>query len=238
MLEFKSVIERIEDVTDRIRNFEFQVPKDLDWKFIPGQFMSIVAPLPDGTGHKKRAYSIASSPQEGRTLKLTITRVEGGLCSTYMHRLKVGDPVEFHGPYGKFVIKGTLPERLVFVSVGTGVAPFRSMIMDLYARGVAPQSVVLYHGNRHEDQILYDAEFKTLAAKYPSFTYRPCISRPKNPDWMGRKGYVQENVKADALKPAGTHVYICGLQAMIDAVCGELHGASFPPEAVHFEKYD
>lgn len=238
MLEFKSVIERMEDVTDRIRNFEFQVPRGLDWKFIPGQFVSIAAPLPDGSGHKKRAYSIASAPQEGRTLKLTITRVEGGVCSTYMHGLKVGDLVEFHGPYGKFVLKPPLPERLVFVSVGTGVAPFRSKILDLYARGAAPKSVVLYHGNRHEDQILYDAEFKALASAHPSFTYLPCISRPKSPAWKGRTSYVQENVKADSLKPGGTHVYICGLQAMIDAVCGELHSAGFPAEAVHFEKYD
>ncbi|MEK7766233.1 MAG: phenol hydroxylase, partial [bacterium] len=122
------------------------------------------------------------------------------------------------GPFGAFVIKDPAPPELVFVATGTGIAPLRSMILDLYERGEGQQRKLwLFLGIRYETEILYEDEFRALAAKH-DFTFIPTISRPRSKDWTGEVGYVQD--KIGKFLPAGGagEAFACGGDEMIKAL--------------------
>jgi NAD(P)H-flavin reductase len=89
---------------------------------------------------------------------------------------------------------------------------------------------------RYDNEILYDDEWKALAAKYPSgFTYIPTVSRPKA--WTGEQGYVQDKVKKflppDAAKAC--KAYACGGDAMMKALGEALAGLGAEKGQLHYE---
>jgi len=229
-------ITKIDDINDRITYYEFSVDLKYGLTYVPGQFLMLI--MPNDPRPVRRAYSIASTPNEisKGLLKLCITAVEGGKVSNWIRTKKVGETVEFKAPYGKFVLPETLPPEIHYISVGTGIVPFRCMIIDLFEKG-CDTDIYLYHGNRHENSILYDEEFKEIAAQHSNFHYFPCISRPTD-NWQGDKGYVQNKVK-EVLTTAGDRsFYICGVNAMIEEVCDYLLSIGHEKEQIHYEKYD
>ncbi len=231
---YQAVAVKIEEVSERVRRLHLHMEgKPLTFK--PGQFVMADLTKPDGTPHK-RAYSIASAPHMGDPLELVVKYEEGGVASEFFFKvLKEGGSFPARAPFGAFVIKEPVPESLAFVGTGTGVAPLRSMIHALYHDGLGPtRKVWLFLGVRYETEILYDAEWKKLAAEHPGFTYIPTISRPQ-PDWKGEKGYVQEKVKAFLPFIPGMKAYACGGDAMMKDLGAALVEKGHPKEMLHYE---
>jgi NAD(P)H-flavin reductase len=194
----------------------------------------------------KKPYSIASPPASDRTFELCIKRVEGGFVSTHFDQLRGGESFEFRGPLGRFRLKEPVETDLLFLATGTGVAPFRSMLHGLYPleSGTPGWPPYAYHGDRdvrlifgvrHEDEILYEEEFRQMADRYPRFQFIPTISRPRH--WEGETGYVQEHVARHCPQVSTTHVYVCGLLPMIEASRTVLKGMGFTREQIHYEIY-
>ena len=102
----------------------------------------------------------------------------------------VGDPINIKGPKGKFLLQED-GRRCLFVSSGTGLAPFISMIETLRGRGRARDIVVL-HGVSHPYDLAWRDELMELQASggFP-LRYVGTISRPQSsPDWTGCTGRV------------------------------------------------
>jgi len=201
--------------------------------FHAGQFVQIFVPA--GDKPRRTSYSIASSPFHDTYFELCVTHVLGGVSSTFLHGLKVGDKVQAMGPLGKFTLPLDLPRDIVFVATGSGVAPFRSMIYDLYHRKVN-RDLHLVFGNRFEEDIIYRNDWETLAKSNPHFRPLHTLSRPAD-GWTGEAGYVQDKV-AQIPDPLDKDYYICGLVKMVDAVSERLLSIGVPKEQIHFERYD
>ena len=94
--------------------------------FKPGQFVS----LSDEVAGRKvtRAYSIASAP-DGNRFELCLNRVNLGTFSPHLFALRPGGEIPMSGPLGTFTLRDPIRDSL-FVATGTGVAPFRSMLLD------------------------------------------------------------------------------------------------------------
>jgi len=76
-----------------------------------------------------------------------------------MDNLKEGDRVNVMAPMGHFFLKENAKEQdIVFVSTGTGIAPFRSMIPMLLAEDHF-KTITLIAGYRHEEERLYHDGF-------------------------------------------------------------------------------
>lgn len=87
-----------------------------------------------------RAYSIANHPAEGNIVMLNIrvdtppfdkalgswTKVNPGICSSYIFSRKLGDKVTISGPYGEFFINEDSQAEMIYVGSGAGMAPMRS----------------------------------------------------------------------------------------------------------------
>lgn len=189
--------------------------KAFDYK--PGQFITLDLPIHDKRHKRWRSYSIANLPAKDGLIELCIVSLEHGLASRYLfHDIKVGNTIRFKGPDGNFTLSDEmLDKELIMVCTGTGVAPFRSMLLDLQERGLFQNPVHLIFGTRRQKDILYYDEFVELALKQPHFKYTVTLSRDE--DWLGDKGYVHQVyqqqypvVKEDRL------FLLCGWSRMID----------------------
>lgn len=214
--------------------FEIGFESVLPLTFEAGQFISVVIP---GAGPKgrdlRRAYSIASPP--GRNpVELCVKLVEGGPGTSYLFRLRQGDTFRGFAPYGNFTCVTRSDRNACFVATGTGIAPFRSMILSKSPQAGKPLSTTLLMGVRDAAELLYDSELHALK----ELQYVPCITRP-TPAWRGFRGRVTQYLRsADASFPwAQTDFYLCGSGEMIDEVKAILTERGVAKEAIHQELY-
>jgi CDP-4-dehydro-6-deoxyglucose reductase, E3 len=219
-----------------VRHFEFEVPDTADFHFIPGQFVSVI----DREDAKEitRAYSIASPRNENR-FALCLNRVPDGIVSPYLFELQPGDEIEIQEPLGYFTLRHP-GHRAVFVATGTGIAPFRSILLDHLPR--TEPHVTLLFGVRYEGGLLYYDEFRRLEQEHSTFKFLPTVTRPSE-TWTGRTGRVQSHLdEALDLKSyeekSTVDVYICGLKEMVDDVRRELKARGFDRKQIIYEKYD
>ena len=111
--------------------------------------------------------------------------------TTLLWRLPVGHGMRMIGPKGKFLLEPDDDRTHLFVSTGTGIAPFISMMREMLADGTPRRTVVL-HGCSYVEELGYREllEGWQRDGTYP-VTYVPTISRPNDPrnaGWTGRTG--------------------------------------------------
>lgn len=220
---FNSRIKNIYQLDKDTKHIDLEKPEDFD--FSPGQFISLIFKK-DGE-EIRRSYSIASKPEE-TVLGLCIKIIPEGVLTPLLDKLKEGDEIEAVGPMGPFKIRpDSLNKDIVFVSAGTGIGPFRSMIKYLLNQGYK-NKILLLAGYRKEESSHYDSEFRQLEAEYENFYYEKILS--------SSEGYVQELVKKNI--QYRTDYYICGLNKMVSSVRDILSENDIPEENVFFERYD
>jgi len=142
------------------------------------------------SGEVIRAYSMASFPAEGCTLKFNIRiatppfikgqmveKIPWGICSSYTFGLKPGDKVRLSGPYGEsFMIYDKRP--LIFLIGGAGSSFGRSHIMQLFKTEKTDRRVDLWYGARAIKENIYQEEYEALDEEFPNFKYRLVLSEP------------------------------------------------------------
>lgn len=208
--------------------------------FEPGQFISIFVPGKGPGGRDlRRAYSIASAPELTRAGKsvfeLCVKIVEGGPGTQYLNSLKIGDSLKGMAPYGDFVYKTKSGRHAIFISTGTGIAPFRAMVYSKVFKENQPLSATMLFGARHEIDLLYTEEFDIALA---SSQWVQVLSRPEAA-WSGFKGRVTDWLRknAETIAWSNTDFYLCGNGAMIDEVKQILAEKGVEKTSIHQEVY-
>ncbi len=220
------------DLAPGIRHFEFDLPEVERFGFVPGQFMSLTACLDDD--EITRAYSIVSPPS-GNRFALCLNKVEGGHFSPLLFSMMPGQEVDCKGPYGAFIFRRPLSDSIL-VATGTGVAPFRSMLLDRLPEEPNRRFILIF-GVRHEENLLYRYDWEELARTYPNFEFRPTLTRP-GPEWSGGHGRVQGHVLEALGDRRDVDIYICGLKEMVNEVRSLLKERGLDRRRVIYEKYD
>ena len=179
--------------------------------FRAGQFITIGMPNPaEGNKIVRRAYSIASHPENKKFIELVIRWVRKplpGRLTTLLFNAREGDEVGWIKPSGIALdINDKMPDgskderRIVCIGGGTGLAPFVSFAQHLHDVGDKREIVVL-HGASYVDELSYkqiltdlDDESRDRGKDKWNFTYRASISRPQewfNRSWGGQIGRVE-----------------------------------------------
>ena len=199
--------------------FIFESPLYDEIKFVPGQLVQLLAKPyapSEGGDSIKRNYSVASWPDGTNKFELIITYLKGGKMSEYLFKeVKVGDEFAYNGPMGIFTLPDNLMDRdIYFVSTGSGISPFRSMINYLHQNKIPFKNIKLFFGTRTEEDLLYRKELEMIQEELPNFEYVPVLSREFRKEF--RKGYVHEHyldlIDSSENKP---WVYFCGWDRMI-----------------------
>ena len=103
--------------------------------FEPGQYMTIGVMVEGKL--IQRPYSVASPPvvagDEG--YEFYVRLVQGGTFTPLLWEMPIGQGMRMIGPKGKFVLEPDDDRTHVFISSGTGNAPFISMMRQLQADG-------------------------------------------------------------------------------------------------------
>ncbi len=232
-----------------VRHVTFNISgTDLEGRVRVGQSIGILPPGENEKGrpYKLRLYSV-SSPTSGEqgesklistTVKRTIEELDNnklylGVCSNYLADLRPGDTVKMTGPSGRRFL---LPENAndfnyIFFATGTGIAPYRGMIMELMEGGIENE-VLLVFGCPYRTDLLYPDYFEPLDKARENFHYLPYISR-EDRRANGSKRYVQTCLEDDSdltdpiLEKENTLLYICGLKGMESGIYTTLANKGF-----------
>lgn len=242
---YKSKIIRIEQEAPNTRRFWLEVPELEKVDFTPGQFITMDLPIHEKRLKRWRSYSIANRPDGSNILELCIVYLEGGLASNYLfNEAKIGTEITFKGPVGAFILPKTIDSDLVLICTGTGIAPFRSMILDLHQQQKTHRNIHLIFGTREESGLLYRAEMEKLQEAMPNFQYSVALSRAEIlPTAKGKgqfyQGYVHQIYQT--LYPqvrSDVQFYLCGWSNMVDEANETLvKKMGYPSSQVHCELY-
>jgi CDP-4-dehydro-6-deoxyglucose reductase len=224
------------DETDVVKRFFIKVPDDRPFSFKAGQF--IMFDLPIDAKYTNRSYSIASAPSDDNTFELCIVLNPKGLGTPYMwENFKVGTTVKISRVLGKFQLKEPIEEDICFICTGTGIAPLRSMLIDIHNRKVPHKNLYMVFGNRWEKDILYRKEMEELENEIPGFSFIPVLSRD-NDGWTGRTGYVHQIYEEIFSDKRPARFFICGWADMLKEARQRLENMGYDRKAIKFESYD
>lgn len=223
-----------EDYSEDVRHIVIDL-RDRNYVYAEGQSMGVMAPgtTPDGKAHRVRLYSIASpgagEPGYERAVALCVKRVVyeteeqrmEGICSNFLCDLREGDTVPITGPNGKnFALPADDETDLLLFGTGTGIAPFRSFLMNLHSRPKPyGANVHLFFGSRLKIDHIYANDLNSDLLKHSQnerFQIHSALSR-ENP---AQKIYVADllKMKQELIEPIldrkNFAIYICGLKGM------------------------
>lgn len=191
--------------------------------FIPGQ----VAVLQ--VANEEPAYFAFAGAPEDRELEILVKRTVG--ASVALFDMKVGEHVALLNVAGHgFDLDGQRGHDLVFVAMGTGVAPLRSALRHVLNRKQDFGRLMVLYGARTPDDFCYRDE--TDGWEDAGVELRQVISRPGDHDWSGPTGYVQsllDHVLPELKSPVAL---ICGSREMIAQTRDRLQQMGFAPDAI------
>ena len=220
------IITRIRDQGRDIRSFDLApavAASDHGVEFTPGQ----VAVL--RVGNEEPAYfAFASAPEDGE-LEILVKRTIG--ASVALFDLKEGERVELMDVAGHgFGLDQQHGSDLVFVAMGTGVAPLRSALRHVLPRKKDFGRLVVLYGARTPDDFCYRDETETW--EEAGVELRQVVSRPDGHDWSGPTGYVQsllDHVLPSLKSPVAL---VCGSREMIAQTRDRLQQMGFAADAI------
>ena len=188
----------------------------------PGQYIGIGVPV-DGRW-RWRSYSLTSTPIGGqrrsdrgagsaaeRTITITVKAMPEGFLSTHLvDGLEPGTVVRLAAPQGNFVMPNPAPERVLFVTAGSGITPVMSMLRTL-DRHNQIGDIVHIHSAPTESDVIFADELAALAAAHDGYRLRVRATRTEGrldparlsdevPDWRDRQ------------------TWACGPEGMLDEV--------------------
>lgn len=233
-IEYLCTVKSFKMLTPTVFELAFEPNQSITFK--AGQFISIVIPGAGPGGRDlRRAYSIASTP-ETMPIELCVKLVQKGPGTNYLYRLRPGDTFKGFAPYGDFVYETKSDRHACFLATGTGIAPFRSMILSKAFESEHPLSTTCLLGVNNEAELMYMEDFANLSS---AIKWVPAVSQPKTGQWKGFKGRVTDYLRAlGADFPwLATDFYLCGNGAMIEEVKSILAEKNVQKEAIFQEVY-
>ena len=145
------------------------------------------------TGAPTRSPPIPTGPTAGsRSPRRPSTRAPSRPSSTRTR--DPGDIVRLGGVEGTFVLPDPAPEKLLFISAGSGITPIMSMLRHIHAAGEI-RDVHHIHSARRDDGVIFgdtlekiDAENDGLQASSPDDRQKTGGSGPRTSTTCARTG--------------------------------------------------
>jgi ferredoxin-NADP reductase len=194
----------------------------------PGQYVRLGIAV-DGV-HHWRAYSLTSEPgRPDGLISITPKLVEEGKVSPFLNRrVRPGAVVRLGGVEGTFVLPDPVPERLLFVSAGSGITPIASMLRGL-VREHALRDVVHVHCSRTAEGVIFAEELIQLRRTHGGYRLHMRLTSSHGrltphdlqaicPDWRERE------------------TFLCGPAGLLETF-GEHWRAEGAAERLHTERF-
>jgi len=218
-------ISNIKDQARNTRSFDLRLDDSASPRlsFVPGQVAILKVQKEDPA-----YFAFASAPDDDELEFLVKQKVGASNAIFDMHE---GDAVELVGIVGHgFPLDEHKGRDLVFVAMGTGVAPLRSALRHVLKRKSEFGQLVVLYGARTPDDFCYRNE--TDSWGNAGVELRQVISRPDGHDWSGPTGYVQSLLDHVLPDMASQVALICGSLQMISETRDALSTMGFKKEEI------
>ncbi len=197
--ELRGRIQRVQNETERAATI--LIKPGYRWPgHKPGQYVRIGLDI-NGVRHW-RAYSLTSDPfREDGLISITPKVVDEGKVSPYLVRqVGPGTIVTLSNVEGDFVLADPPPNKLLFISAGSGVTPIMSMLRHLDHEHRLHDAVLL-HSAKRSDEVIFGPQLRRLAERNDGFHLHEQLTREQGrispddlellcPDWRERETYI------------------------------------------------
>ncbi|QGU06639.1 Stearoyl-CoA 9-desaturase electron transfer partner [Corynebacterium occultum] len=201
--ELRGKIEVVETAADDTIHLVISPGWGVPVDFEAGQYIGIGVQI-DGR-YTWRSYSLTNTPDTtAGHFSITVRAVERGRLSNHLvGTAKAGDTVRLAAPAGDFHLTNPIPEKLLFITAGSGITPVISMLRTMKDRNLQSDVRVVHSVRRREDLVFGDVlEGVDATVNYTSESGRvgPKEIKKMVPDFAERV------------------VYACGPALMLDQV--------------------
>jgi len=190
-------------------------------------------------GEARRAYSIASAPEDTRRygfFELLVGLSGDGVPGPHLTLAAIA-LVDVEGPLGSFTFPADPPERnFVFVAGGTGIAPLRAMLRHAILGPTPARHIGLLYSARTPDEFAFADEFQVLASS-GIIDFRQTITREAVKDWSGARGRIDRAALSALVHDPETLCFVCGPATMVDEMPRLLEEIGVPRERIRIEDW-
>lgn len=223
--------------THNVRTLRFDF-SDQPARFHPGQFVMCSDTFRGYAKPVRRAYSIASTPLEPGFVDITVKREIPGLMSVRLTEIPVGYEMEVSDPAGKYFYQPSLGRRVLLLGAGSGIVPLYSIARTILYGKQAESEVALFFSVRTPLDVIYDAQWQALVARYPNFRYYLTATRAHPDEWQGHRGRITpEWVRQEIPTVQEWVAFICGPGPMVTSMEELCRALAIPDERIHTEKW-
>ncbi|HTG94438.1 MAG TPA: hypothetical protein VL866_17720 [Pyrinomonadaceae bacterium] len=206
-----------------IKSFDLSLAEPGEISFLPGQVAILKVK------NEAPAYFAFASAPEDRELEVLVKKKIG--ASNIIFDMREGETIELTGIAGHgFALDAQKGKDLVFVGMGTGVAPLRSALRNVLRRKRDFGQLVVLYGARTPDDFCYRDE--TQSWEDAGVELRQVISRPDGHDWSGPTGYVQSLLDHVLPELSSPVALVCGSLEMINQTRDRLQKMGFKSEDI------
>lgn len=217
--------------------FSFVSPSGAQFRYEPGQFMTLELPVPGGTVWK--TYTISSSPSRPLTISVTVKAHAGSVGTRWMlDHLRQGMQIKATGPAGIFTLPRRERKKYLFISAGSGITPSLAMTTYLFDRGTDVDVTFVHCAQRPQD-IIARQRLEQMASRVPTIRLF-FIVEEDDPYrvWTGLRGRLNQLmiglIAGDYLE---REVYCCGPEPFMDAVREMLIALGYDMAHYHQESF-
>lgn len=161
--------EKKKNISNDLSIFSFRV-NPINFSFKAGQYLNL------GISHEGellfRPFSIASLKGAYETIDFVIPYRSDGLFSKYVFSLNSGDVLKAEGPFGSMILDNVNSDAIFFFSTGTGIVPFRSMLLEIRKLLIENKIIHLYTQQENIESIPFLNEFIELAKEFSNFNFK------------------------------------------------------------------
>ena len=204
------------------------------FRYHPGQFAWLTLRA-SPFAMREHPFSISSGPVASGQLEFTIKEL-GDFTGT-IKTVRSGETAFVDGPYGAFTIDRHRAPGYVFIAGGIGIAPLMGMLRALADRGDT-RPVILFYAYRRWERLTFREAIETLRSQITLHVVYVLGEPPEH--WEGETGLLEPGVLSRHLPSdrRSFHYFICGPEAMTQAVERALYGLGVPLRQMHTELFD
>jgi len=250
LISYQTQLTKKVNLAGNVYLFEFSLLEPKEIIFLAGQYL--ILSVPHNGKIFSRLYSIASPSWQKNSFELVVELVEGGMGSSYLNSLNIGDKVLFKGPAGMFTLKKT-DKNKIFFATGTGIAPIRSMIkenqflLENKDKNKNEKKIgnYLFWGLKNKEDVYFFDEFKNLT-KLNNFNFKICLSREKDLKDLDQLFFALGHVDSVFEKELYSQIkdslfnfdfYLCGSREVVESLRNYLIKKNIPSSNIFFEKF-
>ncbi|TWT43425.1 2Fe-2S iron-sulfur cluster-binding protein [Botrimarina hoheduenensis] len=242
-------VSAVVDEAKNVKSFYLTDPEGMPLpRFLPGQYLTIEAPVGAGGVSVRRCYSLSDRPRS-EYYRLTVKQqlpdandrqATPGLVSTWLHeKVRQGDTLRCQAPRGVFFLDPTSPRPVVLIGAGVGATPLVSMLAAIQHAGTVKPTCVILSFRDSESHLLREAI--EAARGLTHIRVRVVYSQPLAEDRLGidydLTGHVTMELLRKELPSNNFDFYVCGPAEMMQSLVPELLEGGIPDDAIHFEAF-